>query len=95
MKISLAQRIKFAVNAFFLRPTKICFPYEYHCDLRKDIGRIECDNIRRISNCQEEGKVALKNPSIEIIINEAEHWYHVCKKCELIYTGSMDGESFE
>jgi hypothetical protein len=94
MKISPLQRLKFAFNAFMLKKTTIYFPYQYHCDLRKDMGRLKCDNIRRKSNCQNEGKIVLANPSIEICINESEHFYHICEECAKKYIGQMDGEEF-
>lgn len=77
-----------------LKKSEIHFPYHVHCDLRKDMGRIDCDNIRRKSKCTNEGKVALANPYIEIRINESEHFYHVCNECAKKYIGQMDGEEF-
>ena len=92
MKVSFLLRLKFAWYAFTMQKLYHVFPYEYHCDLRKDWEH-DCDNKRRSSKCQNAGKVALKNPAFKIEIVEADHWYHVCDECAKKYIGTVDGEN--
>lgn len=91
MKVSFLLRLKFAWYAFMMKKYEHVFPYEYHCDLRKD-WQHECDNIRRVSQCKNEGKVALANPVFEIRFDE-HGYYHVCDKCAKKYIGTVEGES--
>lgn len=94
VKVSIITRFKLAYKAFMLQPFKIYFPYHYFSDLRTDWGRLDCDNNRRVSKCQNEGKVALANPSIELTYNESEHTYHVCHSCAKKYIGAIHGEEY-
>ncbi|MCK4661332.1 MAG: hypothetical protein KAT68_00590 [Bacteroidales bacterium] len=91
-KIGLKQRIILAYKAFMIENYRFQLPYQYYCKLA--FKAYECDNNRRKSKCNNQAKVALANPFVEIKIEESEHFYHVCLECSKKYIGT-DGEDFD
>jgi hypothetical protein len=91
--VPILVRIKLAYHAFMLLPFKHCMPYKFHRKIIPNAGN--CDNQWRLSGCKNRAKIALANPSIEIILKEAEHFYHVCEDCAAKYIDSMDKEDYD
>lgn len=76
--ISLKTRLKLAWCAFLLKPHKSIQikPYTFYANLRKDIGKIDCDT----ENCTGKAVVCMSPEEIEISINTSDY-YHVCQSC--------------
>jgi hypothetical protein len=93
--MNFLQRLQLAWKILTRKPFRLeveLQPYHYYCKLRTDIGRTDCDNIRRKSKCKNGGKIALARTTLEVKIDEGDY-YHVCEQCAAKYIGT-NGEDF-